>query len=207
MIPALHPKLAHAYWLVELSNQLEKIAAAYANDPEVLTKALAVKCGVDAHAFGLVKEAANWPALKSALKPALKPLIWGTGIGVPLTLGGAHLINRFYDRSAEATSDVRNKVLQTALGLAIIGGGLYGLHRLTGGAPIGGRYSKSEKKIKTSSVLSEDAIEKLATVGVIEDMLANLPASTPESVIKLATEIRALNRGYGMRLLYEICHE
>ena len=213
MVPALHPKLAQVYRLVELSNKLEKVAASYKDDPEVLTKTLVVKLSVDNQAFDIVKEALDL----NALKTLGKPLAWGLGVGAPAVLGGRHLINKFYDRSEEATGDVRNKILQTALGLAAIGGGLYGMHRLTGGAPLGGyppekktekpAAPKPKEKAASLNTLPEEAIEKLATVGVVEGMLSSLPASTPDETLKLAAEIRVLNRGYGMHLLYEICHE
>jgi len=120
MVPALHPKLAQVYRLVELSNKLGKTAAAYKDDPEILAKALTVKLGVDNQVFDIVKESLDL----NALKTIGKPLAWGLGLGAPAVLGGRHLINKFYDRGEEATADVRNKVLQTALGLAGIGGGL-----------------------------------------------------------------------------------
>lgn len=212
MIPALHPKLAHVHRLIELSHKLEKVAELYKDDPEIRTKALTVKLGVDNRTFELIKESVNWLSLA-------KPLAWGAGIGIPVVGGGAlagsHLLDKFYDRSEEATANIRNKVLQTALGLAAIGGGLYGLHRLSGGAPLQSFFSSPQgtptqetpPKEAAANTLPGDVIEKLATVGVIEDMLGSLPASTPDDATKLATEIFVLNRGYGMNLLYEICHD
>jgi hypothetical protein len=50
----------------------------------------------------------------------------------------------------------------------------------------------------------EEAVEKLAAVGTIEGMLNALPPNTSADVQKLAVEVRALNRAYGVHVLNEL---
>jgi len=52
----------------------------------------------------------------------------------------------------------------------------------------------------------EEAVEKLAAVGVIEGMLASVSSDMTEDATKLATTIRHLNRSYGVKLLGEIAN-
>ena len=194
-------KLGRLNTLVETSHQLEKVAHDYQNDTENASQALTLKMELDNLVFDFAKAAGAGSFIRDVGK---SPLGWGVGVGVPLTLGGSHLINKFYDRGEEATSDIRNKILQTALGTAAIGGGLYGLHRLTGGGPLGG--NPPETKQAALDQLPAEIIEKLATVGLIDALLDQLPKTLPADEVKLAAEIRALNRGYGITLLYEISH-
>jgi hypothetical protein len=56
----------------------------------------------------------------------------------------------------------------------------------------------------TMNPILEDAISKMATVGAIEGMLNQLPSNVSEETQKLAMEIRALNRGYGVTILNDL---
>lgn len=319
----LHPKLGMIYHQVVLSNHLEKIAQTYQNDPEVSTAAMQVKLAVDAEAFGILKEAGGWlPALRTAGKAALT----SAGVMLPVVGAGSYLLHRAGERAKEISEDARNKILQAILGASVIGGGLYGLHKLLGsresskpatsskkktqredqlrdyeldefsesmpapknaeargtlkeaaglapalrttgkallttagvllpvvgaggyllhrtkmkadeiardtrnkilqaalgaGAVGGGLYGlhkllESREPSKTASVskiaedethVLDDAMAKLATVAAIECLLDNIPETVPENTQKLAAELRALNRGYGMRILYSLVCE
>jgi len=181
---------------------LEKIAES--KDPALREEATLVKIAVDAEIFALIKTAMNpWA------KKVLTGMAVGGGAAVPAGLAGTALLHSAEEKAKRTTSDVRNKVLQTALGLAGVGTGLYGLHRLAGGESVGGLIDKikGQKSASADNTLPADAIEKLATVGVIEALLDEVPASVSDETKKLAAEIRVLNRGYGIKLLYEISHE
>lgn len=196
---SLHPKLGVVYHQVVLSNHLEKIAQAYKDDPAVSTAAMQVKLAVDAETFSIIKEAAGWflPALKSAGKYALI----GTGLMAPVAMTARYAINKARETAEKTTEDVRNKLLQTALGIGVIGGGIYGLKKLLSGD------DDSPKTAEDESHILDDAMSKLATVVAIECMLDSVQDTVSEETQKLAAELHALNRGYGMQILYALVHE
>lgn len=219
MVPELHPRLAEVFRSISTSAQLEKIAES--QNLALREKAVLAKIAVDAEIFDLIKTALNpWA------KKVLTGMAVGGGAAVPAGLAGSALLGQAEEKAKRTTADIRNKVLQTALGLAGIGGGLYGLHRLGGGEPIGELISRArgqdgapdqslvpgqnevpdQKQASNTGVLPDDAIEKLATVGVIDALLDEVPDNISDDARKLAAEIRILNRGYGVKLLYEICH-
>jgi len=183
------------YRSVDTSNRLEKIAQYYADDETVKTAALRAKVAVDAEVFALVKRA----ALKSEMaQNALKGLAYSAAPLAGAGLVGHSLLSKAKHDAEEATSDVRNKVLQTALGLGGIGAGLYGLNRLAEGT------DGQEKESADHEATIGELVEKLATVGKIEDNFSSLDIEklTPDAQ-KLAYELRVLNQGYGVQLLYE----
>lgn len=190
---------------VDTSNNLEKIACAFKDDKEVFEKASAAKILVDAEVFALVKKA----GLASELgRKALTGAAYGAGAAVPAALGGAYLLDRAGDETKETTEDIRNKVLQTALGLSGIGAGMYGLHRLTGGGPLLQAGMRGEKQASSDTGRVEELVEKLATVGMVDDMLNQINTSSiSEDAKKLAAELKIINRGYGVQLLYEASHK
>ena len=57
----------------------------------------------------------------------------------------------------------------------------------------------------TSDSLPEDILAKFATIAAIECAMENVDQTDREAV-KLANEVRALNRAYCTNLLYEISH-
>ena len=194
----LHAYLMDIYRNVDTSRRLEKVAEYYADDEEVKTAALRAKVAIDAEVFSMAKYA----ALKSELaEKALKGLAYSAAPLAGAGLIGHSLLSKAKHDAEEATSDVRNKVLQTALGLGGIGAGLYGLNQLAGGA---GAHKK--EGADHEAVIGE-LVEKLATVGKIEDNFdhLNFESLSPDAQ-KLAYELRAVNQGYGVRLLYEASH-
>jgi hypothetical protein len=52
--------------------------------------------------------------------------------------------------------------------------------------------------------LLADAVTKLATVGAIDGLLGMLPSTLSPEATKLACELRAINRGYGVALLNQL---
>lgn len=208
----LNVYLMDVYRSVDTSKRLEKMAGYFDDDEEVKQAALGAKAKVDAEIFDLVKRA----SLKSELaRKALTGLAYGTAPIAGAGVLGYGLLSKAKRDAAETAADIRNKVLQTALGLGGIGAGLYGLHRLTGGEPIEvnkllSKLPRKEVQEKTSSDRQaefEELLTKLAAVGKIEDDLANLDFEqlSPDAQ-KLACELRALNQGYGVQLLYEASH-
>jgi hypothetical protein len=204
MVPKFSPKMAQIIRCVDTSKRLEKIAADFRDDQEVFEKASAAKILVDAEVFDIIKQADVKSELAARLgRRALKGLGYGAGLALPMTAGGTYLLHRAGEESQETAADIRNKVLQTALGLGGIGAGLYGLHRLTGGGPL---LANEKRASAPQEEVVTELVEKLATVGVIDDMLDNIGNDVSEETQKLAAEIRILNRGYGVQLLYEAAH-
>jgi len=203
MVPKFSSQLVRILRSVNTSKQLEKIASDFQDDPEVFEKASAVKILVDAEIFGMIKQA----GIASTLgRKALTGAAYGVGAGLPVALGGSYLLGRAGEETRETTGDIRNKVLQTALGVGGIGAGLYGLHRLMGGEPVSLRSGEKKASFQEDEVT--ELAEKLAAVGLIEEMLDRVDTEKlSEDAQKLATEIRVINRGYGVQLLHEASHK
>lgn len=211
MLPEYSAELLKVFHGVGTSKRLEKIAKDFKDDQEIFEKASALKIMVDAEVFDVVKNAGLAGTLG---RKALTAGAYGAGAALPVALGGGYLLDKAGDETRETTEDVRNKVLQTALGIGGIGAGLYGLHRLTGGAPIGGRSGEGispesdEKHAAYNENHVGELVEKLATVGMIDEMLDKVDTSNlSKDAQKLATEIRIMNRSYGVQLLYEASHK
>lgn len=215
----IDPRLPAIHESILASKRLEKLAEIYADDAEVLEKIAEAKVRVDDEIFSMAKEAGvGWEAAKQyfrsggAGKTALKGLIGGAGVGlglgVPAYMVGSGLLRRGREETEATAADIRNKVLQTALGVGGIGAGLYGLHKLVGGKAPGGKDGASgvlgllPKFGSDEEARVEETLEKLAAVGTIEGMLDLLPDTLDEETQKLASEIRMLNRSYGVHLLY-----
>lgn len=201
----LFPRTNEVLRGVRASKQLEKLGEIYADDGEVIEKIATIKAQVDNEIFGLVKEAAGFFARHA---PTLgKSLLWGTGLALPGTAAGAYLLHRGTEEGKELSADIRNKVLQGALGLTGLGAGLYGLHRLVGGRPLDVNKAVQGLLPKQASVeqLDEEEYTKLATVGAIEVLLDDLETKGDTETKKLAAEVRILNRCYGIQLLHELC--
>lgn len=215
----VHPKLAEIHRSVLSSKRLEKIAQSYADDTEVLEKIATIKVQVDAEIFEMLKMAgAGWQAAKQYLtgggagKTALKGLIGGTAVGLPTYAVGSNLLRRGREETEETARSIRNRVLEGALGVAATGAGVYGLHKLMGkdkpqddsskGSQSSGLMGFLPKFGSDEKARIEETLEKLATVGTIESMLDTLPETLDASTLKLAAEIRTLNRSYGVHLLH-----
>lgn len=164
------------------------------------------------------------PLTQSALLAAgPTAIVGGTGYGV-----GSSLLDQAHEQAKDLTADIRNKVLQGAAGAAGIGLGAYGLHQLMSGddkkeeqvedeskqegsSPLGflpGIFGKKSSAVKTAAEEREtvsDAIEKLATVGAIEAVLDQEIENGDEERSKTAEELRRINRGYGVRILFDLC--
>jgi hypothetical protein len=200
-VPNINCHTAKIFRAVDTSHRLEKIAVYYATDAEVVKQAATAKAAVDVEVFDLVKQAQSAGLLRRALssdaaRKAGTGALVGAGATLPAVAGGSYLLGKARDDASLTASDVRNKVLQSALGLAGIGAGMYGLQQLTG--------ANIPKQASDNDEAREELVQKLATVEVIETRFAAIDQSTlsPEAV-KLSEEVRALNRSYGVRLLYE----
>jgi len=172
--------MVDVYRAVHTSKILEKLASE--SDGEVRETVFRTKVAVDEDIF---------EQIKLAMHPLLKGALATTAAAVPLGIAGYTVMAK-----ADETSDVlQNRILQTALALAGIGAGLYGLNKLT---------SQQPKMAADDNALLDEANEKLATVGMIDELLSALPEDVSEDATKLASEIRALNRSYGVHLLSEL---
>jgi len=181
---------------VDLSQRLSKIAEYFADDEQVKTAALEAKIAVNAEVFDLVKCANYGQMASKGLAYAGLPILGAGAVGYGL-------LEKAKGDAAEATADIRNKVLQTGLGLGAIGAGLYGLHRAVGSGPILGQQKTSED---AESIVAE-LVTKLAAVAKIEEDLARVDLEKlSEAARAEALEVRLLNQDYGVRLLYEASH-
>jgi hypothetical protein len=177
--------LVDIYRAVKTSKVLEKLAAQ--SEHEVRDAVLRAKIAVDEDIFEHIKTAAMSPLAAKIMKGALA----ASAAAIPLGVAGHMILSK-----ADETSDLlQNRILQTALALAGVGAGLYGMHKLT---------SDSPKMAADDQELLEEANEKLATVGLLDELLGSVPTGLSEEATKLAAEIRALNRGYGVHLLDEL---
>ena len=178
--------LIDAYRNLTTSRTLEKIAES--GDSPLQEKVAQTRAALDAELFYHIKVAGWLPASRLARSALL-----ATGAAVPLGMAGYWLKNQIEDTGDE----LRNRVIQTALALAGVGAGLYGLHRMT-----------TDEKAASADhqEIMDEAVTKLATVGVIEGILDLLPDTLSDDAQKLATEIRILNRGYGTQLLRELAN-
>jgi hypothetical protein len=86
------------------------------------------------------------------------------------------------------TAVEKNPVVFSATAMANAAVGLYSMHKTAG----------------FEDARLEEAVEKLAAVGTIEGMLNTLPSDTSAEAQKLAGEVRALNRAYGVHVLNEL---
>lgn len=90
------------------------------------------------------------------------------------------------------TAAAKNPIQHSADTMTELALGLYGFDKLS-----------SHEPVKDSAFLRE-ALQKIATVGAIEGLLNLVPATVSEGTVKLAAELRAINRHYGAKLLFEL---
>lgn len=208
MIPADHTILS-VLECVRASEKLEKVASAFEHDDEVQEKIAVIRSLIDIETMELSKVAAGWGGLGKKL---LTGAAVGTGVALPVTLGGAMLLNRATQEAKETSADLRNKILQTALGVGAMGAGLYGLHGLAkskGWVPdLSGKKPRRAKRAADRNEEVRDLTTKLATVGAVEGMLQGIPtANLSKEAEALLGAVRALNRQYATQLLREACEE
>jgi len=212
--------MAEIHRSVLASKRLEKLAQLYENDTEVIEKIAEAKIRVDNEIFEMTKKAgAGWEATKRFFKSrtglpgvAQKSLVGGAaagvGLGLPTYMVGSGLLEKGREQTEATAADIRNKVLQTALGVGGIGAGMYGLSKLMGkdqapGASQGGGLMGLLPKFGSDeNAFVEETLEKLAAIGTIEGMLDSLPENVDDETKKLAMEIRMLNHSYGVHLLH-----
>lgn len=207
----IHPNVPNIHRSVRTSKRLAKLAKAYADDQEVLEKIAQAKIRVDDEIFEMIKHAskAGWLSRFFASKPGALAAKT-TAVAAPVAglgyLTGSSLLSKGRETAEQTAEAVRNKVLQGALGVAGIGLGTYGLGRLMGAPESPMDWLKSPKQASTvdSESRIKEAIEKLATVGAVEGMLDMLPEKLDNETTKLATEIRLMNREYGIHILNEL---
>jgi hypothetical protein len=170
----------------------------------------------------LIHKAANDMAVMALLKhaamgPLGKGLMYGAGAAVPAGLVGGALLHQAGNESRRTVEDIRNKALQTALGVAAIGGGLYALHRtMTPKTKSTTSYSQGpdgtfdpyfKTKVKLSAAQPDTAqlIEKLATVGFLDILFENQHThGQDDETRKTAAECQLLNAEHGADILRQL---
>ena len=154
--------------------------------------------------FDHAKTAGFMPPLRTLGKATL----WGTGLTVPATAGGSILINQLTEAAKDKHASMRNNILQTALGLAVLGGGAYGLYKLLGdkgtaktGAAL--PMTKMAEEYKTADEKITGQLFKLATVGALEQILETAQKKAGGATLEKIATLRVMNRLHGLALLQE----
>lgn len=191
------------------SAALENYLSKHADD-----HVLETKTAHDVQLFTQVKEASLSDLAARAGKSTLGKAL---AIAAPATAGGTYLLHRAGEEARETTRDLRNKALQTGLGLAGIGAGLYGLHRLTQPNttqsvrtdydPTTGEMGPMHLMMsKRSSVQEppEQLLEKLATIGFLDTVLEAQEKHADAQVRQDAHECRLLNAEHGIDILRQL---
>lgn len=187
---------------------LSRLHASEALEKQASEDALIKKAGTDL---------ATLHMLKCAASPLMKGLMYGAGAAIPAGLVGAGLIHQAGNESRKTVEDVRNKALQTALGIAALGGGLYALHRTTKPDTktqtimqrgLSGELEpvrQMETKVSYARVAPQTVLEKLATVGFLDVVFENQTINGPDDPTRRkAAECRLLNAEHGADLLRQL---
>ena len=166
-------------------------------------ESLITKAATDAVTLGLLKHAAG---------ALTKGLMYGAGAALPVGLMGSLLIRQAGGESRKSLEDARNKALQTALGIAAIGGGLYALHRTMGApkqepaqTPSMGSEVPAMYRYASAKETPEVLVEKLATVAFLDVLFENQRAhGEDEATRKKAAECLLLNAEHGTDILRQL---
>lgn len=215
MFAPLYSRMPDVVRSVYLSTNLEKMACENPTDAELCRAAWVAKIAVDNEIFAHARNFADKleknanptiEAMKGGLPMAgenlLKGLGYGAGIGIPLAGAGAYIAHRGRAESEEAAKNLRNQVLMTALGLGGIGLGAYGLKRMMD--PSEPAAAGVPKQASDEQSDSAELLEKLSAVGSLDEMLDQVDFEKLSEAAKHEfLQTRVLNRGYGVRLLYE----
>lgn len=175
---------------------------------------LETKTAHDVQLFQQVKEASIADLARSAAGSTLGKSL---AVAAPATAGGAYLLHRAGEEARDTSADLRNKALQTGLGLAGIGAGLYGLHRLTQPNttqsvrteydPTTGTMGPMRLTMSKRSSVQEapqQLLEKLATVGFLDTVLEAQEKHADAQVRQDAQECRLLNAEHGIDILRQL---
>jgi hypothetical protein len=154
---------------------------------------LATKVEFDRALFDQLKEAGAAELLQRALAhPVGRGAAYGLGATIPAAGAGALLINQAGRESRKSIEDARNKALQAALGVGLVGGGLYGLHRMTSGE-------------KRGNADTQELLEKLATVGYLDEVLEDQVKHAASTEVRVeAQRCYLLNAEHGIDILKQL---
>ncbi len=177
-------------WLVEQVRKAEVLEKYAAQDPDML----ATKTQLDRDLLDHIKKTAAGLLSRAAAHPLGKGLMLGTGVALPVGLAGSHLIGRVGQEKRDTIEDVRNKALQVAAGLGLIGGGAMAAHRLT--------QPPAEKR---GSAENEELLEKLATVGYLDEVFEDQMKNAASTEVRVQAErCHMLNAEHGIDILKQI---
>lgn len=224
---AFYREIRDSLWLAE---QFEKRAS---HDPS--DKNLSTKTSHDMALFERIKSAIDWSAVRGALggagktvgKGLGKGLLYGAAPAAALVGGGAlaapYVIDRAAKSKEEATKrvieDVRNKALQTALGVGAIGAGLMGMHHLMAGRrEDAARQAPEQAAVDLSNAqglmpdygygygkygsAEDELLEKLAVVGYLDVLLEACKGH--DKISADARACRRLNAEHGVHILRQL---
>jgi hypothetical protein len=194
------------------SSDAVKVASEHLSD-----ELLNAKSAHDLETLQLIKEAVSAGQVGKLLGGGL---LAGAGAGVPLYLGGRHLIQKGEEaaqrQQEEAARNFRNKALQTALGVGGIGAGLMGLHHVLKSR----RQAQAPEEPATSTEAMQqaqqmaglmphykyssaegDLLEKLAAVAYLDCVLEGAEKTGAHDN---ATALRRLNAEHGVHILQQL---
>lgn len=184
----MSPELGRVYDGLHKSQLLSKLAELVSGGE--LEVVLAEKAKNDTATFEFAKQAALLETGMNAARrfvgtPFGKGMAVAAGAAIPAVVAGNAI-------SDHATASARDRALQTGVGLAGLGATMYGLHRL---ANRGQKMASDETEIQT-------ALDKLAAVGYLDELLTEIRGKDMSlEMAKLASELRDLNREYGVEIL------
>jgi len=218
-----YEEIHNRLWRAE---QLEKRASDDPSDEHLLEKT-----SHDVQTWERIKQAIDFGSVGKALggagKAVGKGMLYGaapaaTAVGVGALVAPSiidHAAKTKEDATKRVIEDVRNKALQTALGVGAIGAGLTGLHHV-----LATRRADAAKKpptpdyasyqgltpnysnyYKQGSAAEDDLLEKLAAVGYLDTMLSAVADTT--KVGKEASLCRLLNAEHGVHILRQLLRQ
>ena len=156
----------------------------------------------DLRLFQLIKQAGIWSTVRNAAgsvarSPAKNILLTSAAATAPVALGGAYLVHRAGEEARDTVRDARNKALQTGLGLAAIGGGMYALHRAT---------QSPQGQVRTASVHEspEELLQKLSATGYLSSILEDAFLVKKGHEQEKVAEYYMLNAEHAVNILQQL---
>jgi len=189
MVPSLHPQVVKVIRAVKTSGELSKIAG---------EQAMLAKVAIDAGIFGMANFSVKTASVADPIQDTANKMA-----ELAVSVYG-------FNKIAHPMSDQEMKAVMGGFNNLGFKDPVHGKpanyvqQRPQGGFEIGYREPQAKTAVVTMNPILRDAISKMATVGAIEGMLNQLPGNVSEETQKLAMEIRALNRGYGVTILNDL---
>lgn len=190
MVPKITADMTRLYQGLRAHTLLEKQAAAAT--PTEREELFTRKVAAANHLFEFIKTSGVLDGVKTVAKDLGGKALTGGAIAAGAAIPATLAVNAMSDH---ATASARDRALQTGVGLAGLGAGMYGLHRMVSSD----KHAASDEEI-------EDTLLKLASVGHLDEALTDTlnDKSLTADAHKLAAELRSLNREFGIEILKQL---